>query len=80
MKYQPPNLFYATQAYRNWRDEVIANAGGRCEEIEGGQRCERIHQHEPMFAVHIIKPEDGGSLYDIANGICLCYRHYKLVG
>lgn len=55
-----------TAAWRAWRDAVIKRAGGVCQ----SKGCFRSEKR--MFADHIIERRDGGALYDIANGQCLC--------
>lgn len=75
-KYVDP--FYASAEHRAWRDTVIANAGGRCEWIENGVRCDRAKPEHRVFADHIRERRDGGAPLDPANGQCLCGRHHTL--
>jgi 5-methylcytosine-specific restriction protein A len=70
--------FYLTPQYDDWRAKVIANAGGRCQAIENGIRCWKARPVHRMFADHIVERQDGGALYDLANGQCLCGRHHTL--
>jgi hypothetical protein len=30
-----------------------------------------------MFADHVVEVKDGGALYDVANGKCLCGSHHS---
>jgi 5-methylcytosine-specific restriction enzyme A len=62
--------------HRAWRAEVMRRAGGRCERIENGRRCNRADTR--MFANHKIERKDGGAKLDPANGECLCGRHHTL--
>jgi 5-methylcytosine-specific restriction protein A len=70
--------FYLTPEYRAWRAIVIKRAGGRCEEVEHGQRCRKAEPKHRMFADHVTERRDGGASYDPANGRCLCGRHHSL--
>ena len=63
---------YSTPEYQEWRQVVIARAGGVCQ----APLCRR---REPrMFADHIIELKDGGAPFDPANGRCLCGKHHSL--
>ncbi len=69
--------FYATPEHRTWRELVIRRAGGRCEWIDNGQRCNRAEKR--MFANHIEEIRDNPARrLDPANGNCLCGRHHTL--
>src|SRR5262245_3817541 len=68
--------FYLTPQYREWRDKVIARAGGRCEVVERGLRCTKAQPDHRMFADHVREVSDGGAQYDLANGQCLCGSHH----
>lgn len=70
--------FYLTDAYRAWREQVIARAGRRCEAIDSGMRCEKAEPRNRMFADHKVEVSDRGAKYDINNGQCLCGRHHSL--
>ena len=62
---------YHTAAHREWREAVIARAGGRCQ-WPGCGRAERR-----MYADHIVELRDGGD-WSLVNGQCLCGRHHSL--
>jgi 5-methylcytosine-specific restriction enzyme A len=78
--------FYLSLDYRQWRDAVIAKAGGRCEAIEDcstaspncSSRCTKAAPFHRMFADHIKERRDGGDPLDPNNGQCLCGRHHTL--
>ena len=55
---------YSSQAHRQWRDAVLARAGGRCQ----AQGCTNPATH----ADHIDPIALGGPALDIANGQALC--------
>jgi hypothetical protein len=61
-----------TPEHRAWRLIVIDRAGGRCEWVENGIRC---NSDRNVVADHIIERADGGAHYDPANGQCLCTSH-----
>jgi 5-methylcytosine-specific restriction protein A len=67
---------YLTPQYREWRANVIARAGGRCQAVENGQRCRKAQPQHRMFADHIREIGDGGAPFDLANGQCLCGAHH----
>jgi len=68
-----------TPEHRAWRAKVIAGAGGRCEWIGNGMRCEKsTASGDRLFADHIKERADGGALYDPYNGQCLCSSHHVL--
>lgn len=66
-----------TSQHRAWRKLVIDRAGGRCEWIENGTRC---NSDRNVVADHVIERADGGAPYDLANGQCLCTRHNTIKG
>lgn len=70
--------FYLSPEYRAWREQVIARAGRRCEDIDQhtGKRCTKAEPHHRMFADHIVEAKDGGAKYDPANGKCRCGSHH----
>src|SRR5688572_9273064 len=70
--------FYLTPEYRVWREQVIARAGRRCQDIDQrtGQRCSKAEPRHRMFADHVVEVKDGGEQYDPANGKCLCGSHH----
>jgi 5-methylcytosine-specific restriction protein A len=70
--------FYLSEEHKRWRAIVIARAGGRCEAIENGKRCEKAQPQHRMFADHKMERQDGGAPSDPANGQCLCGRHHTL--
>jgi 5-methylcytosine-specific restriction enzyme A len=65
-----------TAEHRAWRRLVIARAGGRCERVDAGARCNRAEPR--MFADHVIERKDGGAKLDPANGQCLCGKHHSI--
>ena len=69
---------YHTAEYQAWREEVIARAGRRCEEVVNGKRCWKAEPHNRMFADHVIELRDGGAPFDPSNGRCLCGAHHTL--
>jgi 5-methylcytosine-specific restriction enzyme A len=69
---------YTSRAYEQWRDGVIARAGGRCEAVENGERCRKTRPEHRLFADHINEISDGGAAFDPANGQCLCGSHHTL--
>lgn len=78
---QPPpktaEPYYTTPAYRIWREEVIARAGRRCQSVDSGRRCTKAEPFNRMFADHKVEVRDGGALYDVSNGECLCGSHHS---
>ena len=69
--------FYNSPQFRAWRAQVVARAGGRCEAVDDGHRCDRAQPAHRMYADHIIERKDGGSPYDLNNGQCLCAVHHE---
>lgn len=69
---------YHTPEYRAWRAAVIARAGGRCEAVDEGRRCEKAEPGHRMFADHRVEIRDGGAKHDVANGQCLCGAHHTI--
>lgn len=67
-----------TDAHKQFREAVLARAGFRCEWTENGQRCSKAAPAHRMFADHIKERQDGGALYDPANGQCLCGGHHTV--
>jgi hypothetical protein len=67
---------YLTEEHKEWRKQVLGNAGNRCEAIENGFRCTKAAPESRMFADHIVERRDGGALLDPANGQCLCGAHH----
>ena len=67
---------YQTVAYRIWRSDVIEAAGARCEAVDNGRRCWKAAPRNRMFADHRVEVRDGGALFDVANGQCLCGAHH----
>lgn len=60
---------------KQFRVAVLAAAGGRCQAIEDGQRCE---QTERLEAHHLDALRDHGK-HDPARGVALCRRHHHQV-
>jgi 5-methylcytosine-specific restriction protein A len=69
---------YQRPEHRAWRKLVIARAGGRCEWVERGRRCDKLEPEHVMYADHVCEVKDGGALLDLANGQCLCASHHKI--
>jgi 5-methylcytosine-specific restriction enzyme A len=76
-KLPPKEPFYQTPAFRAWRAQVVARAGGRCEARDQGLRCSRAEPGHRMFADHVHEIKDGGSTLDLNNGQCLCATHHR---
>ncbi|CAN5575892.1 hypothetical protein BH10PSE14_BH10PSE14_06590 [soil metagenome] len=68
---------YSSPAFKQWREAVIARAGGQCEAFTGGVRCTKAAPRHRMFADHKIEVSDGGALYDVDNGQCFCGSHHS---
>jgi 5-methylcytosine-specific restriction protein A len=68
--------FYQTDEHKQFREQVLRNAGFRCEWIENAQRCGKAAPEHRMFADHIRERQDGGAPFDPANGQCLCGAHH----
>ena len=66
-----------TAEHKAWREQVLRNAGYRCEHVERGRRCE-VRAPARLFADHIRERRDGGARLDPANGQCLCGKHHSL--
>ncbi len=70
-----------TDEHKAWRIAVLNRAGWRCEQVQDGIRCPKSQASgHRMIADHIRERKDGGALYDIANGQCLCTQHNTLKG
>jgi 5-methylcytosine-specific restriction enzyme A len=69
---------YSTPAHKAFRDAVIARAGGRCEWVENGMRCDKAAPQHRMFADHKVEVQDDGAKFDPANGQCLCGKHHSI--
>lgn len=70
-------LIYNSPEYRSWRNQVVAKAGGRCEALDNGHRCDKYWPEHKMYADHIVELKDGGSAFDLSNGQCLCASHHN---
>jgi hypothetical protein len=68
--------WYLTPEHQAWAADVISRAGGRCEAIDNGVRCEKAQPQHRMYADHIKEKRDGGDLLDRKNGRCLCGSHH----
>jgi 5-methylcytosine-specific restriction enzyme A len=71
-----PDPFYHSDQHKQWREQVLGNAGFRCEWIENGSRCTKDASQHRLFADHIKELRDGGAPFDPANGQCLCGAHH----
>jgi len=70
-----------TPEHRKWRQIVCSRANWRCQwELADGSRCPKRAPEHRMIADHIIERQDGGALYDPANGACLCVEHNTIKG
>lgn len=70
-----------TPEHKAWRTAVLNRAGWQCEWITDGHRCRKSQAAgHRMIADHIVERKDGGALYDLANGRCLCVQHNTLKG
>lgn len=67
---------YLTEEHKAWREQVLRNAGYRCEWVDDGKRCSKAAPASRMFADHIVERRDGGDALDPANGQCLCGAHH----
>jgi hypothetical protein len=67
---------YSSPEFKRWREAVIARAGRRCEAVDNGVRCLKAEPRHRMFADHKEEVRDGGPLYDVTNGQCLCGAHH----
>lgn len=76
----PPKVkdhVYTTPEFAQWRAQVLARAGYRCEAVDHhGHRCTQARPEHRLYADHIIELKDGGALLDISNGQCLCASHH----
>ncbi len=61
---KPVEAWYRTPDYVRWSRAIRERASFRCEQ------CGRVDTR--MFADHIKEVKDGGSLFDLNNGMCLC--------
>ncbi len=79
-KVRPPaktaDPLYHLRDYKGWREVVISRAGGRCEAVENGVRCQKAAPRHRMFADHIEEVRDEGARFDPRNGQCLCGSHH----
>jgi hypothetical protein len=69
-----------TEEHKQWRLYVCRRAGWRCEWLIDGLRCRKASPEHRMVADHIVDREDGGALFDPANGQCLCVQHNTIKG
>ena len=67
---------YLSEEHKRWREQVLLNAGFRCQWIENGSRCIKAAPQHRLFADHIKELNDGGAPFDPANGQCLCGAHH----
>jgi hypothetical protein len=69
---------YHTDAHGQWREQVLRNAGYRCEWVENDQRCTKAAPAHRLFADHRDERKDGGDPFDPGNGWCLCGAHHSV--
>lgn len=67
-----------TADHRAFRTVVLKRAGWRCEVVVDGVRCANRHPQHRLYADHVIERQDGGALFDPANGLCKCASHHTL--
>jgi 5-methylcytosine-specific restriction enzyme A len=67
---------YHSEEHKRWREQVLDNAGFRCQWIENGSRCTKAAPRHRLFADHIKELRDGGTPFDPGNGQCLCGAHH----
>lgn len=72
-----PDLVYQSPEFGAWRARVVARAGGQCQAVDGGRRCDKAKPHHRMYADHIVALRDGGDPFDVSNGQCLCHMHHE---
>lgn len=59
-----------------FRAAVVRQAGGRCEAVSDGARCE-VTEPRLLEAHHLRGLRDGGTDDAAENGVCLCRRHRR---
>jgi len=67
---------YRSDEHKRWREQVLLNAGFRCQWVEDGRRCAKAPPDHRLFADHIKELRDGGAAFDPTNGQCLCGAHH----
>jgi predicted restriction endonuclease len=77
---RPKSASWSTNRNRSkqhaFRQQVLANAGHRCQYVEGTARCP-VHGDQNLRACHITPLHQGGS-YHPDNGKALCQAHDRL--
>ncbi|HLY04255.1 MAG TPA: HNH endonuclease signature motif containing protein [Rhizomicrobium sp.] len=63
---------YLTPEHQVWAEAVKRRADYACQWPGCGRRERR------MFADHIVEKRDGGALFDLNNGQCLCGKHHSI--
>lgn len=63
---------YHTSAWRDAREYVLARDGHRCTvaRLLGGYCTDRLDVH------HLVRPEDGGGMFDVDNLVTVCSTHH----
>ena len=64
---------YGDPEYKRNRPLAIHRAGGRCEHLDGGRRC----NSRDRVSVDHITPVSQGGTHHLDNLRCLCYAHHK---
>ena len=68
----PPKVadpHYSSRAHIDWRNAVVARAGGRCQDPD----CQYPDRRGiRLFADHIVELKDGGDALNLANGLARC--------
>lgn len=64
--------------HRAFRTEVLRLAGGRCEAVVDGVRCD-VRDPAQLEAHHRQAVTQGGSNDPASNGLALCLEHHGLV-
>lgn len=67
------NQRYSNPQHKTFRQQVLKNAGHRCQYVEHGKRCT-----ETKVQAHHIKPIRDGGTYDPWNGLALCQKHHEI--
>jgi 5-methylcytosine-specific restriction endonuclease McrA len=76
----PRRAIYQSREWAQARAQARRRAQYRCEHVEDGQRCPRIHGHGQRLEVHHVIPVfDGGDPFDLANLVVLCHDHHLLL-
>lgn len=64
--------------HRAFRTEVLRLAGGQCEAVVEGARCE-VRNPAQLEAHHRVAVTQGGSNDPVTNALALCHAHHAMV-